>query len=144
MIAVDTNVLVYAHRREARHHERAEALMRSLAEGTAAWAIPWPCLYEFFSVATNPRIWKETASTPEQAWQQLAAWCGSPSMTLLGETADFLLSLERYMRHPRVRGALIHDARIAALCAVHGVDVLLTADRDFSAFPDLRIRNPLQ
>ena len=40
MIAVDTNLLVYAHRRESRHHEEASALLRGLAEGSGAWAIP--------------------------------------------------------------------------------------------------------
>jgi hypothetical protein len=44
MIAVDTNVLVYAHRRESRHHDGARELVRDLAERRGAWAIPWPCL----------------------------------------------------------------------------------------------------
>jgi predicted nucleic acid-binding protein len=64
MIAVDTNLLVYAHRRESRYHGACSALIRSLAEGDARWAIPWPCVFEFFSVVTNPRIWKDAASTP--------------------------------------------------------------------------------
>jgi hypothetical protein len=41
-----------------------------------------------------------------------------------------------------VRGAMIHDARVAAICLVHGVDVLLSRDRDFSLFPSLTVRNP--
>lgn len=61
MIAVDTNILVYAHRKESRHHETSRGLMRALAEGPNLWAIPWPCFYEFFSVVTNPRIWKDLA-----------------------------------------------------------------------------------
>ena len=89
MIAVDTNLLVYAHRRESRHHEIASAIMRGFAEGDNAWAIPWPCCYEFLSVVTNPRIWKDSASSPEQSWRQLAAWTASPSMRLIGETEDF-------------------------------------------------------
>ena len=73
MIAVDTNILVYSHRREAAEHRVASATLRALAEGTSAWAIPWPCAYEFFSVVTNPRIFKGAASSPDQAWAQLAA-----------------------------------------------------------------------
>ncbi|MGH6636439.1 MAG: type II toxin-antitoxin system VapC family toxin [Gammaproteobacteria bacterium] len=60
-------MLVYAHRREAREHIAARELLRQLAEGPEPWAIPWPCVYEFFSVVTNPRIWKEAVSTPKQA-----------------------------------------------------------------------------
>ncbi len=39
MIAVDTNLLVYAHRRESSVHETAAAVVRELAEGTHAWAV---------------------------------------------------------------------------------------------------------
>ena len=42
MIAVDTNLLVYAHRKDSQWHAVAEPAVRSLAEGTAPWAIPWP------------------------------------------------------------------------------------------------------
>jgi toxin-antitoxin system PIN domain toxin len=143
MIAVDTNVLVYAHRRESRHHGRAADVVRALAQRADRWAIPWPCAYEFFSVVTNPRIWKDTASTPEQGCRQLAAWAGSPSVSFLGETEDFLTVLETFARRPRVRGPIVHDARIAAICIAHGVRELLTADRDFSLFPELTTRNPL-
>ncbi len=142
MIAVDTNLLVYAHRRESRHHTAAASLLRALAEGDAPWAIPWPCCYEFLSVVTNPRIWRDDATSPEQAWQQLAAWFASPSVRLIGETDDFTERLERFVKRPRVLGGVVHDARIAALCIVHGVEALLTRDRDFSLFPELRTRDP--
>jgi hypothetical protein len=56
MLAVDTNILVYAHRREVAEHSVAFRRVKQLAEGTDPWAIPWPCIYEFFSVVTNPRI----------------------------------------------------------------------------------------
>ena len=88
MIAVDTNLLVYAHRKESRVHEAAFAIVRTLAEGSQVWAIPWPCCYEFLSVVTNPRIWKDAATSPERAWQQLEAWTTSPSNRLLGESAE--------------------------------------------------------
>lgn len=142
MIAVDTNVLVYAHRREAREHKLAHEAVRGLAEGRHAWAIPWPCIYEFFSVVTNVRIWKERASTPNEAWSQVEAWTGSPSLSLLSEPADFTTVLAQFARLPRVRGLVIHDARIAAICLAHGVEALLSRDRDFALFPMLTVRDP--
>ncbi len=36
-----------------------------------------------------------------------------------------------------------HDARIAAICLYHGVRELWSADRDFSRFAAIRVRNPL-
>jgi toxin-antitoxin system PIN domain toxin len=143
MIAVDTNILVYAHRRESTHHGGATAIVRTLAEGRDRWAIPWPCVYEFFSVVTNPRIWKDAASTPHQAWDQIEAWAAAPAVALLCEPEDFARVLERFVRRSRVRGPVVHDARIAAICVAHGVRELLTADRDFSLFPELSTRNPL-
>lgn len=142
MLAVDTNVLVYAHRREAREHPEATRALRDLAEGHVPWAIPWPCVYEFFSVVTNAKIWREHATPPANAWKQIEAWLGSPSVRLLGETEDFPAVLVRFLRHPRVRGPVVHDARVAALCVAHGVTELLTRDRDFSVFAEVRVRNP--
>ncbi len=143
MLAVDTNVLVYAHRREARDGERAYEVLRALAEGDWPWAIPWPCCYEFFSVVTNRRIWGDAASPPQQAWRQLSAWAASPSNRLIGETDDFLDILREFVDRPRIAGGIVHDARIAAICVAHGVEALLTRDRDFSMFPQLPTRDPL-
>jgi uncharacterized protein len=142
VIAVDTNVLVYAHRREPVEHGPASELLRELAEGSESWAIPWPCAYEFFSVVTNPRIWKEAASTPEQAWLQLEAWFDAPVVRVLAETSDFRVVLAEFARRPRVRGPVIHDARVAAICIAHGVERLLTRDRDFALFPELVTEDP--
>jgi toxin-antitoxin system PIN domain toxin len=139
VLALDTNILVYAHRREAAEHEVARDFVRELAEGTTAWAIPWPCAYEFFSVVTNARIWKEAASTPKQAWAQLTAWFAAPSLRLLAETEELPAILANLAQRPRVRGPVIHDARIAAICLAHGVDKLISRDRDFSLFPELRV-----
>jgi len=100
-------------------------------------------LYEFFSVVTNPRIWKEAASSSNEAWRQIHAWTASPSLSLLGETDDFLAVVQGFVLRQRVRGAIVHDARVAAICVAHGAAELLTADRDFSLFPEIRTRNPL-
>ncbi len=142
MVAVDTNVLVYAHRREAAEHAVAREVIGVLAAGGEPWAIPWPCVYEFFSIVTNPRIWRAAASTPEQAWAQLAAWLAAPSLRLLAEPEGFAAILAAFARRPRVRGPIIHDARVAAICVAHGVSELVTRDRDFSLFPELEVKNP--
>lgn len=142
MIAVDTNVLVYAHRRETKEHLVAARRLAGLAAGVERWAIPWPCVYEFLSVVTNRRIWQDSVSTGQQAWLQVEAWTASPSLVLLSETDDFLDLLMDLVRRPRVTGAVVHDARIVALCLAHGVAALLTRDRDFSLFPELTTENP--
>lgn len=142
MIAVDTNILVYAHRRSSPHWRDALDLLQELAQGHERWAIPWPCCYEFLGVTTNRRAWGDSVSTTEQAWRQLEAWTASPSCRLIGETAGFMDTLSEIVNGLNVRGPKIHDAKIAAICLANGVDVLLTNDRDFAMFPHLVTRNP--
>lgn len=142
MIALDTNLLVHAHRRDNDFHPRAESLVRGLAEGTATWAIPWPCLYEFFSIVTHPRIYAPP-STPEQALNQIEAWLAAPTVTLLTETVDHWPSLRALLEASKVAGPMVHDARIAALCQTHGVRELWSADRDFTRFAGVTTVNPL-
>jgi hypothetical protein len=73
----------------------------------------------------------------------VAAWLSSPSVVLLAETADYWASLRPVLESSRVVGARVHDARIVALCASHGVRELWSADRDFSAFGGINVRNRL-
>lgn len=142
MIAIDTNILVYAHRRDAAWHEAARSALTGLAEGRAAWAIPWPCIHEFLAIVTHPRIY-QPPSTLAQSLDQVEAWLGSPSLTLLAEAEGYWPALRGLTSAARVRGPKIHDARIAALCQLHGVRELWSADRDFGRFPGTRLHNPL-
>jgi toxin-antitoxin system PIN domain toxin len=142
LIAVDTNILVYAHRRDMPHHARANGLVESCATGNARWAIPWPCAHEFLAIVSNARVFR--IPTPiDKALAQLRAWLVSPTVTLLAEREGYLETLSDLLATSRASGAKIHDARIAALCIGYGVSELWSADRDFGRFPRLRTRNPL-
>lgn len=142
MIAIDTNLLVYAHRRDSPWHEQASRRIRDLAEGTASWAIPWPCIHEFLAIVTHERIYRPPSPT-SKALDQIKAWLESPSLILLSETDDYLATLTELVATARITGPRIHDARIAALCLHANVRELLSADRDFSRFGALKTRNPL-
>lgn len=142
MIAVETNVLVHAHRTDSSLHERAAPAVRRLAESRAAWAIPWPCLHEFLAVVTHPRIF-DPPTPLAAACDQVSAWLDSPSVTLLGETGGHWAVLVDLLNAQSVTGPRVHDARVAAICLQHAVAQLWTLDRDFSRFPALRVSNPL-
>ena len=142
MIAVDTNILVYAHREDAAFHERARARLTRLAEGRGSWAIPWPCLHEFLAVVTHPRIYAPPTPLP-RAIDQVDAWLESPSLVLLAESTDHWPQLRDLLAAGRIAGALVHDARVAALCRQHGVRELWSADRDFSRISGVPVVNPL-
>lgn len=139
MIAVETNILVYAHRADSPFHERALKVLGETAR--RAWAIPSPCLHEFIAVVTHPRIF-DPPSKLEDARLAIAHWRESVALRLLTETEGYWEVLDRVLEASRVVGPRVHDARIAALCLHHAVDELLTADRDFSRF-SLSVRNPL-
>lgn len=142
MIAVDTNILIYAHRCEFPQHASASRIVRELATGNAAWGIPWPCVGEFVSVVTNSRAFNRP-STPEEAAVQLDVWVHAPRSVLLGERVDTWVHFRELLVEAGVKRSGVHDARIAAICLDHGVRELWTADRDFSRFPKLVTRNPL-
>lgn len=142
MIAVDTNILVHAHRADASLHDKAKEVLRALAESPAPWAICYHGLIEFYAVVTRTRLW-QTPSTPEQTANQIQAWRESPSLRILLDSEDTLDSFIRLAMEGRVSGAMIHDARVAACCQNHGVKELWTVDRDFSRFPPIKTKNPL-
>ena len=142
MIAVDTNILVYAHRAGSSFHAAARRCVIELAEGRATWAVPWPCLHEFLCVVTHPRVFRPP--TPlEEALGQVTAWLGSPSLVVLAEAGEYWPTLTSMVTAGRASGTRLYDARIAALCRLHGVRELWTADRDFTRFPELTVFNPL-
>lgn len=141
MTAVDTNILVYAHRPDSPNHVAAATAIKRLAEGTSPWAIPWPCVHEFLSISTNLRIFKPP-SPPEIATQQVEIWMESPTLRLLGEPAGYWNDLRATFLSGKLTGAQVHDARIHAICRASGVRELWSADRDFSRMRGLTIVNP--
>ena len=142
MIAVDTNILVYAHRAESVFFTRAYDCIKSLAEGKQPWGIPVSCLHEFLAVVTNPKIFSP-ASTYEQALAQVDAWLASPQVHVLHSSVQHWRILSELTRKAKLQGGQFHDARIAAICIENGVSVLYSADRDFGRFKDLKTSNPL-
>ena len=142
MIAVDTNILVYAHRAEMPFHGAAFACLKSLAEGRPAWGIPVTCLHEFLAVVTNAKVFAP-ASRLDQAFAQVDAWLAAPHARVLHSGAQHWPILSTLASKARLQAGQFHDARIATICLENGVSMLYTADRDFGRFKDLKTINPL-
>jgi len=142
MIAIDTNILVYAHRPHFEAHAPCRAAIEALVRSGERFALPWPCLHEFIAVVTNGRAFASPTSVDE-AVAFVDDFAALPHCQFLGETPRHLGVLSDLMRAPGITGPRVHDARIAAICLSHGVSELWTADRDFSYFPRLRTRNPV-
>jgi uncharacterized protein len=142
MIAVDANILVYSVRQDSPWHKAALACVRRLAEAPAAWAIPWPCVHEFLAVVTHPRIYRPP-TPPANAVLQVDYWMESPSLRLIGEGPGYWDHLKSLLAAGKAVGPLVHDARVGAICRASGVSEIWTADRDYSRFPGILVRNPL-
>jgi toxin-antitoxin system PIN domain toxin len=142
LIAVDTNILVYAHRIESEFFRPAATAIRRLAESSEQWAIPWPCLHEFLAVVTHPKIFR--VPTPvEIAISQIEIWRESPSLKLIGESGEYWRAIGEILTEGKIVGPKVHDARIAAICRVHGIRELWSADRDFSRIQGVKVTNPV-
>ena len=142
MIAVDTNILVYAHRADSPFHAAALPTVSRLIQSQAQWAVPWPCFHEFVGVVTHPRVY--APPTPlATALDAVAEWLKAPNLVMLAEADDYWRELCSVATVGRIAGAKIHDARIVAICLQHGISELWSADRDFSRFPTLKVTNPL-
>ncbi len=143
MIALDTNILVYARREETPFHREALTLLTELAEGDLPWALLWPVVYEYVRVVTHPRVFSSPSPVADVV-EDLVALARSPSVVLLGEGSSHLSIFERTVLSSDVQGNLVHDAHIAALALEHGISDFLSCDRDFTRFRLLPVRNPFQ
>jgi predicted nucleic acid-binding protein len=114
VIAVDTNILVHAHRFDSPHNGVAYSRLLQLMSGSANWAIPWTCIHEFLGVVTRSGSWAHP--TPMNiALEQVEVWRSSPTLELLSEPDTYWDILRKVTETGHVSGARIHDARIAAI-----------------------------
>lgn len=138
MIAVDTNILIYADREESPQHEAALQAVRRLAEGHEAWAIPIFCVGEFLRVVSHDRVF-DPPTPVSDALTAMESLLASPSARLLVPGDRYLPLLRSLIEKSGVSGNLVFDAQIAAVCLEHGATTLLTEDRDFARFPGIAV-----
>ncbi|MCA1831294.1 MAG: TA system VapC family ribonuclease toxin [Actinomycetota bacterium] len=139
LIALDTNILVYAHRQEFSHHVAALSALRDLAEGEAQWAIPVFVLAEFVRIVTHPSVLRPP-STPGLAIAALDALVMHPGAVVLNPGDRFWEFFREAVIEERATGNLTFDAQIVAVCREQGVDEILTEDRDFARFSGFNVR----
>ena len=139
MIAVDTNVLICAHRVETPLNEAATAELVALAEGAEPWAVPIFCVAEFIRVVTHRRV-LHPPSTIAQALNFIEKITAAPTCQVALPGTGFLELLEDSVLKADAKGNLVFDAQIAAVCREHGIETILTNDRDFERFAGLRVR----
>jgi hypothetical protein len=141
VVAIDTNILVAAHRRGVPHHQDALALISRLAEDEVPFALFWPSLYEFLRVVTHHRVF-DPPSTVQEALEALEDFLAPPAVRIVSETPVHPALVRRVISEAGVTGNLVHDAHLVALALEHGIHEILTLDADFRRFPHVSSRNP--
>jgi hypothetical protein len=137
LIAVDTNVLIYAHRQETERHTSALRQLKALAEGDSPWGLPVFCIAEFVRIVTHLRVFTPPTDLGT-ALDFVDGLLESPSVRLLVPGQDYPTAFRRVCEGAEVRGNLAFDAQIVAVCVESGVRELITADRDFARFDAIR------
>jgi len=135
VIAVDTNMFIYAHGEEFPLHKKALKKIKELAEGWEPWSPPVFCLTEFLRIVTHPRLFYPPSDLRD-ALEVLNNLLKSPSLVLLRPGQNFWAFLNDIVMKADARGNLVFDAQIVTLCKEYGIRDLLSEDR---ASPDLRI-----
>jgi len=139
VIALDTNVLVYAHRREFDEHEAAHVLLEEATQGDLAFGIPEVVIGEFLRVATHPRV-LDPPSSRRDALAVLDGVLASPRARILGPAEPYWQVFRGFVDDLRLSGNAVFDAQIAAACLVNGFSTIVTDDRDFRRFDGLEVQ----
>jgi toxin-antitoxin system PIN domain toxin len=144
MLAVDTNVLVYAADADSPFHEPCRAFIERQRARPDAWYTTWPIVYEFLRVTTHPRVMRRPWKA-EAAWGFVAALLASPGLGMLVETERHAqVARELIAELPELAGNLVHDAHTAILMREHGIARICTRDTDFARFPFLQMIDPVR
>lgn len=141
MRLVDVNVLVYAFRADAPGHAAHRAWVEALVGSDAAYAVSDQVLAGFLRVVTHSRVFHPP--TPlATALDFTIAFRDRPNAVPVAPGARHWGIFTRLCQAAEARGNLVPDAWLAALAIEAGCE-LVTTDRDFARFPDLRWRHPL-
>ena len=133
MIAIDTNVLVYAHREGSPKYQAARARLAALSGLPDPWGIPVTCLAEFSRVVSHPQWFDQPFPTTELC-VALRRILALPGATVLYPGADHPALFEQAIQEGNAAGNLVFDAQIVAICRERGVSLFITEDRDFDRF----------
>ena len=143
MIAVDTNLLVYAHRAGCPEHEAARRAIEDAASHRDGWGIPSPCLFEFWSVVTHPSS-TGGGSDPAVARAYIEALIQTAGATILPAPPLLAPRCLQIAEQLDVRGPRVFDLQISLTALDAGVTEIWSHDAGFVGFPGLKVRDPLR
>lgn len=141
MILPDVNALVYAFHAGSPQHRQHAAWLEELVGRGNGLALCDTVVAGFLRIVTNARIL--SPPVPIEHALEFVRWLTeSPGVQWLTSSPAVWRGFEDIARADHgVRGSLVSDAYLAALCIAHGATVA-TSDRDFIRFDGLRRITP--
>lgn len=138
---LDANILLYSVDEGSRHHPRAREWLEGALNGPRRVGIPWMSLTAFVRIATNPRA-TATPLQPDDAWSVVETWLDADPVWTPAPGRGHRSILGRLVTDMDLRGNLVSDAVLAALCIEHGLE-MVSADSDFARFTEIVWTNPV-
>ncbi len=143
MIAVDTNLLVYAHRAGCPEHDAARRAIEEAANDASGWGIPCACILEFWSIVTHPSS-LGGGSSPEIARQFIEALIVTGGAAIFPPPGSLAPRCMQVARQLGVCGSRIFDLQIGLTALDAGATELWTHDSGFIGLPGLKVLDPLR
>lgn len=141
MILPDVNVLVYAHREDSPQHVAVRDWLEKTINSVQAYGISNLVLSGFIRVVTHPRIFNPP-STLDEALQFVDQIRNQPNCVLIEPGPRHWMIFNELCSKVNAKGNLVPDTYFAAMAIESGSE-WITTDRDFSRFPGLHWRHPL-
>ena len=141
MKVIDVNILAYVASRPSALHKPVLAWWTAALRDNEPVALSWTVITGFLRVVTNPRA-LEIPLTAQEALDRVETWLSHPTVCLIRETDDHWSTLRELIEENDISGKRVTDAHLAAMAISRGA-TLVSCDRDFARFPQLRWENPL-
>lgn len=141
MKLLDVNVVLAAHRNDHPDFPVARPWLDQTLKARAPFAIVDLVAGAFLRIATNRRIFSIPTPVGE-AFAYLKALREQPAHVMAAPGPQHLVLLERLCNDAEASGDLIADAQLAAIALEHAGE-LVSFDRDFARFSDLKWTRPL-
>jgi len=141
MKLVDVNILLYSVNRDDPRHVKVLAWWENSLRAPEPVALSWSVIHAYLRLATHPRVFTRP-QTPEEATDRITQWLAHPNVDIVIESDEHWLVLRDLIRDVGTVGNLVSDAHLAAL-AISRAMTLVSCDRDFARFPQLRWENPV-
>lgn len=138
---VDANILLYSVDEDSPFHVAARDWLTDSLNGPRRVGIPWLSCWAFARIVTNPRA-VANPLLPADAWAHVDSWLAAPATWVPDPGRGHAAILRSLLIQHDLRGGLVTDAVLAALCLEHGLSIV-SADSDFARFPEIHRINPV-